>query len=45
MRLIRLANITALIALGAIRERDILAVMATTGNATAAIVKRPAPLG
>jgi hypothetical protein len=39
MRLIRLANITALIALGAIRERDILAVMATTGNATAAILR------
>ena len=40
---IRLANITALVALGAIRDGDVLAMLATTGNATAAILKRESP--
>ena len=45
MQAIRLSNITALVALGAIRDSDVLAMLATTGNATAAILRRPSPLG
>ena len=40
MRTIRLAHIAALIALGAVRERDVLVMLTTTGNATAAILRR-----